>query len=261
MLKQIKSFFRILAQKPHITDRQKANELVTTILNRRSCRSFDDEDINDEDFNLILEAGRFSPSTANLQTWSFITFTRSEWRERFNRPIPFNGARAILICADTYRNKQLLTEFSRTPFVSNTLAVFNAGIAAMNMNITAECLGIRSIMLSDTGMTGLLDFSYLREHLFLPEGVIPITTLVVGRSSETSSIAPPRLSRDSVVMKNSYRACPREELEEWFDRMKVGFKLLYPFSDLSSKIAYYQEKMETAESELEKLFKKEKEND
>jgi hypothetical protein len=196
-----------------------------------------------------------------MQTWSFITFTRDEWREKFDRPIPFNGARAILICADTCRNKQLLTEFSRTPFVSNTLAVFNAGIAAMNMNITAECLGIRSIMLSDTGMTGLLDFSYLREHLLLPEGVIPITTLVLGRSSATSSIAPPRLSRDSVVMKNSYRACPREELEEWFDRMKVGFKLLYPFSDLSSKIAYYQEKMETVEGKLEDLFKKEKEND
>jgi hypothetical protein len=62
-------------------------------------------------------------------------------------------------------------------------------------------------------------------------------------------------------MKNSYRACPREELEEWFDRMKVGFKLLYPFSDLSSKIAYYQEKMETVEGKLEDLFKREKEND
>ena len=261
MLNLMKSLFGLFTQKPLIPDRQKAHALIKTIFNRRSCRAFTDEDINDEDFNLILEAGCYAPSTANLQTWSFITFTRDEWRKIFDRSIPFHGARAIVICADTCRNKQLLTEFSRTPFVSNTLSVFNAGIAAMNMNITAECLGIRSIMLSDTGMTGLLDFSCLRERLLLPQGVIPITTLVLGRSSETISIAPPRFGRNSVVMKNSYRACPREELEEWFDRMKVGFKLLYPFSDLSSKIAYYQDKMETVERELEKLFKKEKEND
>jgi len=67
MLRQIKSFFKIFTQKPHIPDKQKANELVTTILNRRSCRSFTDGDFNDEDFSLILEAGRFAPSAANMQ--------------------------------------------------------------------------------------------------------------------------------------------------------------------------------------------------
>jgi nitroreductase len=260
MLRQIKSFFKIFTQKPYIPDKQKANELVTTILNRRSCRSFTDGDINDEDFSLILEAGRFAPSAANMQTWSFITFTRNEWREVFDRPIPFNGARAIVICADTHRNKQLLPEFSHTPLISTTFSIFNAGLAAMNMNITAECLGIKSIMLSDTGLTGLLDFSFLKEHLELPGGVIPVTTLVLGISRDSSSISPPRLKKNAVVMSKCYQPCSREELGEWFDRMKIGFKFLYPFSDLSSKLTYYQEKMSEAEKEIKEVFFKEERN-
>ncbi len=256
MLRQIKSLFKLLTQKPHIPDRQKANELVNTILKRRSCRVFNDGNIEDDDFNLILEAGRHAPSTANLQTWSFITFTRSEWREEFDRPIPFNGTRAIVVCADSHRNKPLIEEFSKTPLVSSTFSIFNAGLAAMNMTIAAECLGIRSIMLSDTGMTGLLDFSYLKDHLSLPEDVIPLTTLVLGRSDNSDSVVPPRLSHEMVVMKNKYHECPCTELEEWFDRMKVGFKLLYPFSNFSSKISYYQGKMAEAEKELKSVFNK-----
>ena len=54
---------------------------MNLILNRRSCRSFTDEEIDQDDFLAILEAGRFAPSTVNLQTWSFITFTRAQWRE------------------------------------------------------------------------------------------------------------------------------------------------------------------------------------
>jgi nitroreductase len=261
MLRQIKSLFRLLTQRPHIPDRQKANELVTTLLSRRSCRAFSEEDIDEDDFTLILEAGRFAPSTANLQTWSFITFTRHEWREVFDRPIPFNGSRAIIICADWYRNKKLLNEFSYTPLVSTTFSIFNTGLAAMNMNITAECLGIRSIMLSDTGMTGLLDFSYLKKYLSLPEDVIPITTIVLGKSHSLDSVVPPRFDRDVVVMRKSYHQCSQAEIEEWFDRMKVGFKLLYPFSDFSSKISYYQEKMGVAERELKGIFIKEEGRD
>ena len=114
-------------------------------------------------------------------------------------------------------------------------------------------------MLSDTGMTGLLDFLYLKEHLSLPADVIPITTLVLGRSHTPGPVVPPRINRDAVVMRNAYREPPQEILEEWFDRMKVGFILLYPFAGLSSKISYYHERMETAERELRGIFLEERE--
>ncbi len=64
-----------------------------------------------------------------------------------------------LICADIFRLNSFLPEFRNTPFVNLSLAIFNAGLAAMSMNMAAEALGIRSIMLSETGRAGLLDSS------------------------------------------------------------------------------------------------------
>lgn len=257
MLKRLTAFYKLFTQKPSLPATQRGNATVSTILKRRSCRSFTRGDIGDDAFELILEAGRFAPSTANFQTWSFITFNRDGWTEVFKRPIPFNGARAIVVCADTHRNKPLFPEFSRVPLVSATFSIFNAGLAAMNMNLMAECLGVRSIMLSDTGFTGLLDFTYLKQHLGLPEDVIPLTTLVLGLSQSSDPVVAPRLSRQAVVMEKVYRDASREEMEDWVDRMKAGFKLLYPFSDFSSKITYYQGKMVSAERELKESLLKE----
>ena len=129
-----------------------AHQAIKLLCSRPSCRSFSAEPLSDEEIQSILEAGRFAPSTVNLQTWSFITFSREQWHETFNRPIPFKGAFAITNCADIFRLKKFLPDLEDTPFVNLSLAIFNAGLAAMSMNLTAESLGIRSIMLSETGM-------------------------------------------------------------------------------------------------------------
>ncbi|MCP4716808.1 MAG: nitroreductase family protein, partial [Deltaproteobacteria bacterium] len=60
--------------------------LLRLILNRRSCRAFTNAPITGDELDTILEAGRFAPSTVNLQTWSFFPFSREQWRETFERP-------------------------------------------------------------------------------------------------------------------------------------------------------------------------------
>lgn len=55
------------------------NQLLNTILDRRSIRHFSDREIPDDVFNAILEAGRVAPSTVNLQTWALATFTDQTW--------------------------------------------------------------------------------------------------------------------------------------------------------------------------------------
>ena len=100
MYRFIKNFLFLFTGKPRAL---RSNETIDLILHRRSCRSFTDADIAREDLQTVLEAGRFSPSTVNLQTWTFITFDRRQWRATFDRPLPFNGAQAIVICADPVR--------------------------------------------------------------------------------------------------------------------------------------------------------------
>ena len=108
MLNWLRNFATLFTGKPAAVLRHEVPETIHLLFARRSCRSFSDEPLRDEEIQAILEAGRFAPSTVNLQTWAFITFTKQQWHERFERPIPFKGAFAITVCADIFRLKNRL---------------------------------------------------------------------------------------------------------------------------------------------------------
>lgn len=141
-IKFIKALWQIVSSKPRIPPSLQNNLLLTTILNRRSVRSFSDQNIPDDVFDAILEAGRLAPSTVNLQTWTFGVFTPSQWKEKFSGSIPFKANKAIMILGDNYRIKQAGVSFPTSPLIEYTIAIMNASLAAMNMNIAAEALGV-----------------------------------------------------------------------------------------------------------------------
>ena len=82
----------ILRKGPRIPPTLEDNPLLQTILKRRSIRSFTNQEIPEDVWAAILEAGRVAPSTVNLQTWTFLTFTPDQWRRIFDKPLPFGGA-------------------------------------------------------------------------------------------------------------------------------------------------------------------------
>jgi len=49
-----------------------SKELLDFLKDRRSIRSFEDKPIPDEEIDMILEAGRWTPSASNKQPWEFI---------------------------------------------------------------------------------------------------------------------------------------------------------------------------------------------
>lgn len=254
MFRTIKNLLALFTGSPPAASRTDLPETLKLIFSRRSCRSFASGDISSEDIEAILDAGRFAPSTVNLQTWSFITFDRTQWQQTFERPIPFKGAYAIVICADQNRLSELFSDFAETPAINMSFAIFNAGIAAMNMNLAAEALGIQSIMLSETGRTGLLDTAFLVEKLGLPEGVLPLTTLVLGRATLKLPGIPPRQPRAAVVMPQRYQPECKGMLRDWFDQMFIGFKIGHPLSNFDKQLAFYRKKMLEAEQTVRRYF-------
>lgn len=54
------------------------NEVIQNILNRRSIRVYLDEQIKQEDLELILKAGLYSPSACNMQPWHFTVVQNEE---------------------------------------------------------------------------------------------------------------------------------------------------------------------------------------
>lgn len=254
MLKWLRNFAALFTRRPAADLAGGLPETLQLMFSRRSCRSFTEEPLRDEEIQTILEAGRYAPSTVNLQSWSFITFSKDQWAETFDRPIPFHGSYAIVICADAFRLKDVFPDFQATPYVNVSFAIFNAGLAAMCMNMAAEALGIRSIMLSETGRTGLLDCGHLRDKLALPENVLPLTTLVLGRGGTQLPGIPPRQPRQAVIMSKRYDPAAGRLLADWHAQMFIGYKLTHPLSSFEKQLAYYRKKMVKAEEDIRDIF-------
>ena len=200
-----RSLWRIVRGRPQIPASLAGNELLRVLLRRRSVRSFTAQAVSDDVFAAILEAGRLAPSTVNLQTWSFAVFNPGSWLATFGQPVPFRGQRAVIVMGDTHRARQVIEAFPDSPLVAYTVAVMNASLAAMAMNIAAEALGVSSVMLSETGRSGLLDAGYLKEMLALPEGVVPLMTIVFGYARGGYPPMPPKLPLDQICFEGRYR--------------------------------------------------------
>jgi len=252
-LEFIRGIRRILAGKPHIPPSLEDNQLLGVILKRRSIRRFADREIPDDVFSAILEAGRLAPSTVNLQTWTFFTYTAETWRDTFGRPIPFKGNRAVIVMGDTRRDKMVLDVFPYSPLVEYTIAVTNASLAAMNMNLAAEALGVSSVMLSETGRSGFLDAGYLKETLELPDSVFPLMTIVFGYSSGAFPPMPPKLPLGQICFEDKYQEADRATMEDWLSQMVAGYKAAYPLSSFNAQLRVYQSKIDQAEADLKKM--------
>ena len=244
---------RILRGKPNTPRSLRDNALLLTLLNRRSVRSFTPDPIPDDVFAAILEAGRLAPSTVNLQTWSFATFTADEWAATFGRPLPFRAPRGVIILADTHRARAVLDVFPRSPLVEYTVGVMNASLAAMAMNVAAEALGISSVMLSETGRTGLLDAGYLAQRLELPPGVTPLMTIVFGHARPGVRPMPPKLPLEEIAFTGAYPPTDQRVMAEWLNEMKAGYAASNLGSSLNNQLAVYQGKIGQAETELRRM--------
>ncbi|MFC1682781.1 nitroreductase family protein [Candidatus Zixiibacteriota bacterium] len=248
-----KNLFKILRGRPQIPESLAENKLLQTILNRRSIRSFLDQDIPADIWAAILEAGRMAPSTVNLQTWSFCTFNEQQWQSTFEKGIPFGGKRAIVVLGDVSRIKEIIDIFPNSPLVEYTVAVLNTSLAAMNMNIAAEALGISSVMLSETGKSGFFTAKHLQESLHLPSGVFPLMTIVFGYSKQPFAPLPPRLPMDQICASGKYPVADVKVLEDWLLEMKTAFKTARPLWSFEGQLRKYRDDIERAEEELKSL--------
>jgi nitroreductase len=242
-----------MAGKPQIPPSLEDNEALAPILKRRSVRSFAKKEISEDVFAAILEAGRLAPSKVNLQTWSFVVLTAASWRETFGQRIPFNANRAVVVLGDTHRVRLALDAFPHSPMVEYTVAVMNASLAAMNMNLAAEALGVSSVMLSETGRSGFLDIDYLREKLGLPDRVFPIMTIVFGYARGSYPPMPPKLPLEEICFEGRYRETAGEVMADWLAQMKAGYKASHPLSSFEAQLRLYISKIAEAEATLQAM--------
>jgi nitroreductase len=154
------------------------NETIKTILNRRSTRSFKQEQIKDEELQTILETGRYAPSAMNQQPWHFTVIQNKETLNKINE-----------ICKEVFQSSGIKAYEDRAK--SENFSIFynaltyiivtgdetaiapqiDCALTLGNMFLTAESIGIGScwihaitqIFNTDKGIA-------LKKELGIPDG-------------------------------------------------------------------------------------------
>ena len=158
-----------------------------------------------------------------------------------------------MILADTHRGEKIMGFFPHRPLVEYTVAVINASLAAMNMNIAAEALGVASVMLSETGRSGFLDAMHLKKTLSLPDGVFPLMTIMLGYPKSAYRAMPPKLPLDQICFTGKYNEAEPEIMQDWFSQMLTGYKAEHPFSSFDRQLELYRSKIDQAEKDVQTM--------
>ena len=184
------------------------------IRERRSITVFKDKPVEEAAVLLILDAGRWAPSSNNSQPWEFVIVSEKARKnaiadlyiEAYNKRAKKvdEGTRKkiveimpyledelkvppylIIVCANPEKSKSYLIDTSAT--IENML------LMACELG-----LGTNWIDLTSTDFAEEFNLKKLKEYLFIPEKVIPIAIIPLGFPEETPPPPARRRIRDLI---------------------------------------------------------------
>lgn len=205
------------------------NEVIKQLQERKSMRVFEEREILAEDKALILEAASMAPSAGNQQLYTILDITDAELKKALSescdhQPFIATAKMVLVICADCQKwYEAFLTSGCepRKPGVGDLmLAMSDANIAAQNMVVAAQSLGIGSCYIGDI----MENCEIHRKMLNLPEYVFPAAMLVFGypTKQQIERQKPERVAMKHIVHENGYRRMDGAELKEMLEGKAVA---------------------------------------
>jgi nitroreductase len=175
----------------------------------RSIRSFTNQDIDETLLNDILFTGLRSSSAGNMQTWSVIV-TRDEANKRqlydlhVEQSMILQAPVILTFCADLFRMREWIrvnnSKQSFDDLLGFLTGTVDAVIAAQTISLAAESVGLGICYLGTTWWAA----DQIIEMLDLPQGVFPVTSLVLGYPAEDPALRD-RLPLDVMVHQEKYQ--------------------------------------------------------
>lgn len=187
--------------------------------NHRSIRKYTEDPVTDEDVAEAVSAAQLASSSNNVQAYSLIRVRNRDTLAELaalaggQDKITFAGA-FFVICADARRHKLIAKRAGgtyRSGLEEFLVAVIDASLFAQNLSLAFEAQGYGICYL------GALrnDLARVDRLLELPEGVMPVFGLCVGRPAQDPPIRP-RLPLSAVLMEERY--LPDEEMLAMVDK-------------------------------------------
>jgi len=175
------------------------NQVIETLLNRRSIRAYQQKQIPGEELHFILEAGKYAPSAMNAQSWHFTVVQNVSVLQMIseaNRKVILESGNERMMERAKQPN---FSSFHNAPCViilsgqETRFSPTDCAIAGQNMVIAAESLGIGSCWVASFSMafdTPARD--ELLKALSIPEGYKPYFALTLGYAQGETPTAAPR---------------------------------------------------------------------
>lgn len=192
--------------------------MIEQIKEHRSVRSYKADPIPEDVLDEVLLAGTRASTTGNMQLYSMVVTTSPEMKEllapcHFNQPCVRQAPVLITFCADVNRFSKWCRMRGAEPVYDNFSWFVNASIdtvlASQNVALEAEAHGLGICYLG----TVIYTADKIAEILELPEGVVPVTAMVVGYPSSETELTT-RLPLEAVVHREKYTDYSNGMLEE-----------------------------------------------
>ena len=197
--------------------------MKSALFEHRSIRKFRPTPVPQELLDELLTAASRASTCGNMQLYSLIVTRDKKLREKlaplhFNQPMVTEAPCVITVCADVHRFSMWCRQRGAEPAYDNfawfVTAAIDALLAAQNLCIEAEERGLGICYLGSTIYTA----EEIARVLELPEGVIPITTSVVGSPDESPALTD-RLPLEAVVHDETYHDYTPADIDRlWAER-------------------------------------------
>ena len=193
------------------------NEVMNTILHRRSIRRFDDRQIEEPALRQILQAGLYAPSAGGRQGVIFAVYQNREINERLGK-IKRANSNPHMANGDNYVSREqpsiaddpkLINAFYGAPTVITLFAPKNflfsqedCAAAAENMMLAADSMGIGSCYIGQ-GWTAFAD-PYGQEKLrewSIPTDHYAVMQLLLGYLREGDKHPTPKPRRSGRIIR------------------------------------------------------------
>lgn len=199
------------------------NEIIKSLRERKSVRSFTKEGVSGEVKELLFEAAFQAPTAGCQQLYTILDITDQKKKDTLAELCdhqPFIAAAPVVLVflADCRRWQDGYEAAGLTPRAPGMgdilLATQDGVIAAQNVVVAAESLGLGSCYIGDIVEHG----EQVKELLELPDMVYPCCMLVIGWPTQGAKERrkPERFDGKFIVHENSYRRFGKEELAEMF---------------------------------------------
>ncbi len=201
--------------------------MINKLLNRRSHRTFLDEEIKSEDLNLIKKATLQSPTAGNLTLYSILEIENQEIKDKLavlcdNQPMIKQAPHVWIFLADFNRwinyFKYSNTEEKTKIKIRNLglgdlhLALQDTIIASQTATIAIDELGYGSCYIGDI----IENYEEVQKLLNLPQYAVPATMLIFGKPKKKLETPLVRPDEKYIFFKDKYKIQSKEELEKTY---------------------------------------------